>query len=81
MLNVDEAVQQVVALGGNTMDDARFGGEVTVADTEGNEFCLSAFRRGKDGKRSPFDPNGDNQIPMTNNVDQVTCTGSYSQRI
>ncbi len=51
--NVDEAVRQVVALGGSTVSGVRPGGGITMADPEGNEFCLGAFRRAKDGKRIP----------------------------
>ena len=52
--DVDEAVRQVVALGGSSMSGPRPGGGVTMADPEGNEFCLAAFRRTKDGKRQPL---------------------------
>ena len=49
--DVDEAVRQIVALGGSSVSGPRPGGGVTMADPEGNEFCLGAFRRTKDGKR------------------------------
>ena len=49
--DVDEAVRQIVALGGSSVSGYHPGGGVTVADPEGNEFCLGAFRRTKEGKR------------------------------
>ena len=51
VLDVDEAIRQIVALGGSSVSGPRPGGGVTMADPEGNEFCLGAFRRTKDGKR------------------------------
>ena len=51
--DVDEAVRQIVALGGSVASGPRSGGGVTMADPEGNEFCVGAFRRSKDGKRVP----------------------------
>ena len=49
--DVDEAVRQIVALGGSPVGSPRSGGGVTMADPEGNEFCVGAFRRSKDGER------------------------------
>ena len=49
--NVDEAVRQILALGGSQVNSPCPGGGVTMADPEGNEFCVGAFRRSKDGKR------------------------------
>ena len=48
--DVDEAVSRIVALGGIQLGDPRPGGGVSMADPEGNEFCIGAFRRDKDGK-------------------------------
>ena len=52
--DVDEAVRQVVELGGRRIGDPRQGGGVTMADPEGNEFCLGSFLRTKEGKRVPL---------------------------
>ena len=52
--DVDEAVRRIVALGGSRVSGPRPGGGVTMADPEGNEFCIGAFRRDKDGKRTPL---------------------------
>ena len=49
--NVDEAIRQIEALGGRLISEPRPGGGVTMADPEGNEFCIGAFRRSKEGKR------------------------------
>lgn len=51
--DVDEAVRRIVALGGRQVSGPRRGGGVTMADPEGNEFCIGAFRRNKDGTRTP----------------------------
>ena len=50
--DVDEAVLQVLAIGGSRVSGSRSGGAVTMADPEGNEFCLGAFRRSKNGERA-----------------------------
>ena len=52
--DVDEAVRQIVALGGSIATGPRTDGAVTMADPEGNEFCLGAFRRSKNGERRPL---------------------------
>ena len=52
--DVDEAVRRIVALGGSLESGPRPGGGVTMADPEGNEFCIGAFRRNKSGKRTPL---------------------------
>lgn len=49
--DVYEAIRQIVALGGSSVSGPRPSGGVTIADPEGNEFCLGAFRRTKEGKR------------------------------
>ena len=36
---VDEAVGQIVDLGGSRVSNPRTDGGVTVADSEGNKFC------------------------------------------
>ena len=51
--DVDEAIARIVALGGSQLSQPRTGGGVTVADPEGNEFCIGAFRRTKEGRRIP----------------------------
>ena len=53
--DVDEAVRRIVELGGSRVSEPRQGGGVTMADPEGNEFCIGSFRRTKDGKRVPLD--------------------------
>ena len=50
--NVDKAVNRILALGGSPVSGPRPGGGVTMADPEGNEFCIGAFRRTKDGRRT-----------------------------
>lgn len=52
--DVDEAVRRIVELGGSLVSEPRQGGGVTMADPEGNEFCIGSFRRTKDGKRVPL---------------------------
>ena len=53
--DVDEAVRKIVALGGSLVGMPRPGGGVTMADPEGNEFCVGAFRRSKEGERVPLE--------------------------
>ena len=53
--DVEGAVRQIVELGGSTVSEPRQGGGVTMADPEGNEFCIGSFRRTKDGERIPLD--------------------------
>ncbi len=50
--DVERAVREIVALGGSKLSKPRPGGGVTMADPEGNEFCIGAFRRTKEGKRT-----------------------------
>ena len=52
--DVDAAITRILALGGRQMSERRVGGGVTMADPEGNEFCIGAFRRSKEGKRIPL---------------------------
>ena len=52
--DVDEAITRILALGGSQISERRVGGGVTMADPEGNEFCIGAFRRTKEGKRIPL---------------------------
>ena len=52
--DVDEEVRKIIALGGSRISNPRPGGGVTMSDPEGNEFCIGAFRRTKDGKRIPL---------------------------
>ena len=49
--DVDRAVREIVLLGGTRISGPRPGGGVTMADPEGNEFCIGAFRRTKEGTR------------------------------
>ena len=50
--DVERAVSEIVALGGTKLSEPRPGGGVTMADPEGNEFCIGAFRRTKEGRRT-----------------------------
>ena len=50
--DVDRAIREIVSLGGRRISEPRPGGGVTMADPEGNEFCIGAFRRTKEGKRT-----------------------------
>jgi len=52
--DVGEAMARIVALGGKQISEPRPGGGVTMADPEGNEFCVGAFRRTKEGVRTPL---------------------------
>ena len=49
--DLDQAVREIVALGGSRISEPRRGGGVTMADPEGNEFCIGASRRTKEGRR------------------------------
>ena len=51
--DVDEAVDAIIELGGKLISGPRRGGGVTMIDPEGNEFCLGAFTRSKEGIRIP----------------------------
>ncbi len=51
--DVNEAICRIVALGGSLISEPRVGGGVTMTDPEGNEFCIGAFRRTKEGTRAP----------------------------
>ncbi len=52
--DVEEAIARIVALGGSKISEPRVGGGVTMADPEGNEFCIGTFRRTKEGTRTPL---------------------------
>lgn len=52
--DVDEAVHRIVELGGSRISEPRQGSGVTMADPEGNEFCIGSFRRTKEGERIPL---------------------------
>ncbi len=52
--DVDEAIARIVELGGSQISEPRVGGGVTMADPEGNEFCIGAYRRTKEGTRIPL---------------------------
>lgn len=52
--DVNEAISLIEALGGRRISEVRDSGGVTMADPEGNEFCIGAFRRDKEGRRSPL---------------------------
>lgn len=51
--DVNEAISRIVALGGSLISEPRVGGGVTMTDPEGNEFCIGALRRTKEGTRVP----------------------------
>lgn len=53
--DADEAIRRIMELGGSLVSEPRQGGGVTMADPEGNEFCIGSFRRTKDGERVPLD--------------------------
>ena len=60
---VDAAINHILALGGRTVREVREGGGhfVTMADPDGNEFCVAAYARSRTGERipaiaSPADP-------------------------
>ena len=53
--DVDEAIRQILALGGSHASGPRPGGGVTMVDPEGNEFCIGSFRRTKHGERTPLE--------------------------
>ena len=63
--DVYEAVRQIVALGGSVISGPRIGDGVTMADPKGNEFCIGAFRRTKDGKRALLDSLVRTRVPKT----------------
>ena len=50
--DLDRAVSEILSLGGTRISEPRPGGGVTMADPEGNEFCIGAFRRDREGKRT-----------------------------
>ncbi|NQW19051.1 MAG: VOC family protein [Chloroflexi bacterium] len=52
--DVDEAITRIIELGGTQLSEPRAGGGVTMADPEGNEFCIGSFRRNKEGVRRPL---------------------------
>jgi predicted enzyme related to lactoylglutathione lyase len=52
--DVDVAIARIVELGGSQLGDAKISGGVTMADPEGNEFCIGAFRRSKESVRTPL---------------------------
>jgi len=53
--DVDAAVNRILALGGGIVREVREGGGhfVTMADPDGNEFCLAAYVRSRTGERMP----------------------------
>ena len=58
--NVDEAVNRILALGGRKLREVREGGGhfVTMADPDGNEFCMAPYARSRTGERIPAGPAG-----------------------
>jgi predicted enzyme related to lactoylglutathione lyase len=52
--DLDAAIARIIKLGGSQLTEPRVGGGVTMADPEGNEFCIGAFRRNKQGVRTPL---------------------------
>lgn len=53
--DVDDAANRILALGGTKVREVREGGGhfVTMADPDGNEFCLAAYARSRTGERIP----------------------------
>jgi predicted enzyme related to lactoylglutathione lyase len=51
--DVDDAVNRILALGGSKVLEVREGGGhfVTMADPDGNEFCLATYTRSRTGER------------------------------
>ena len=49
--DVDKAISRIVELGGKQLSAPRVGGGVTMSDPEGNEFCIGAFQRNREGRR------------------------------
>ena len=53
--DVDAAINHILALGGRTVREVREGAGhfVTMADPDGNEFCVAAYARSRTGERIP----------------------------
>ena len=49
--DVDAAKERIVQLGGKQVSEPRRGGGVTMADPDGNEFCIGSFARDITGRR------------------------------
>jgi predicted enzyme related to lactoylglutathione lyase len=49
--NVDNAVRKIHDFGGSQHTKRLVGGGVTMADPDGNEFCIGAFTRKPSGER------------------------------
>ena len=54
--DVGAAAARIVELGGSKVSGPRPGGGDTMADPEGNEFCIGAFHRDKLGVRTMSRP-------------------------
>jgi predicted enzyme related to lactoylglutathione lyase len=56
--DVDAAVNCILTLGGKKVCEVREGGGhfVTMADPDGNEFCVAAYARSRTGERMPAIP-------------------------
>jgi predicted enzyme related to lactoylglutathione lyase len=55
VVDVDAAINRILALGGSKVREVREGGGhfVTMADPDGNEFCVAAYTRSRTGERLP----------------------------
>jgi predicted enzyme related to lactoylglutathione lyase len=51
VMAVEAACSAIRRLGGSVVSSPRDGGGVTVADPDGNEFCIGAFVRNRVGAR------------------------------
>jgi len=51
--DVDVAITRIIEMGGSQLSEPKISGGVTMADPQGNEFCIGAFRRSKEGLRTP----------------------------
>ena len=51
--DADAAISLIVAFGGSQVSKPRAGGGVTMADPDGNEFCIGMFRRDRAGRTVP----------------------------
>jgi predicted enzyme related to lactoylglutathione lyase len=49
--DLDIAIACIIELGGSQLSTPTTGGGVIMADPEGNEFCIGAFQRAREGYR------------------------------
>ncbi len=51
VVDVESAIVRIVEAGGVQVTSPNSSGAVVMADPEGNEFCIGAFRRSREGQR------------------------------